>query len=82
MLTRKEIAAKVQRAPFAVELVKGDGYWYFTAEIMRDGKCVFWDSKSICIMYLHYLPDDQWLSHGNDFMDLCETEARERGLIQ
>lgn len=73
-MTRQEIAAQVaQGSRFEVELVKGEGYWYFTASADN-----FYETDSIYVMYKGSLTDAQWLVEGRDFVAKCEAEFQER----
>ncbi|MFO0201890.1 MAG: hypothetical protein ACK528_02040 [Alphaproteobacteria bacterium] len=77
-MTRHQIAAKIAAATGTaceIELVKGDGYWYFTvSDVARN----IWESKSECVMYLGSIPASRWIEWGVSFVNQVEADQAER----
>lgn len=74
-MTRNEIAAIVaEGSPFEVELVKGEGYWYFTASADK-----FYETRSVYVMRKSDLTDAAWIAEGRDFIDHCKLELENWG---
>lgn len=77
-MTRNQIAAKIAArtgTACAVELVKGEGYWYFTAsDVARN----IYESKSEYVMYLGEMTPAEWVALGAAFVSQVEADYAER----
>jgi hypothetical protein len=77
-MTRNQIAAAVAAATktaATVELVKGKGYWYFTAsDVARN----LFDSETILVMRLNDMPSARWVEDGVAFVSRVEADYAER----
>lgn len=62
MITCKAITARLRAEGLPLELVKGEGYFYF---VFDDG--AIWESHSIYVCFLNQLSVDRWLEAGRDF---------------
>lgn len=84
MKTRNQIAAAVEAETatrLTVELVKGEGYWYFTFTAKDDGKVVFYQTESVYTMRLSDMSEAAWLAEGRYYLAKAETawaEMQER----
>lgn len=79
-MNRDQIAAHVGRnSELSVELVKGDGYWYFVFTKMDNaGKCVFYDTNSVMVPRKSDLSDKAWIAEGEYFLKKAEREYQDR----
>ena len=77
-MTRTEVAAKVAKqtqTACAIELVKGEGYWYFTAsDVARN----IYESQTEYVMYLSDMMSSEWVNRGSTFVANVEAEYAER----
>jgi len=74
--TRNEIAALVQgQSPVSIELVKGEGYWYFTAS---DSTRNIYDSHSVYTMRLSDQTPAEWAAIGTAFLNQVEQDYSDR----
>lgn len=77
-MTRNQIAAAIAKqtgTAATVELVKGEGYWYFTAS---DTARNIYDSQSEYVMYLSEMSDAEWIARGVSFINRVEAEYADR----
>lgn len=80
-MTRNEIALQVaSNTGVAVELVKGEGYWYFTATWLADGQVKAYDTESVYTMRLGDMPPARWIETGKAFVAGFVADLQERGL--
>ena len=77
-VTAKNIAKQLKaETGRSLELVKGEGYWYFTyEECDGEGKCTRFDTHSVYTMYLGSLSFDQWMDEGRAFVSHLINEDR------
>jgi hypothetical protein len=77
-MTRTQIAAAVAaqtKTTATVELVKGEGYWYFTvSDVARN----LYDSETILTMRLNDMPPARWIATGVEFVNRVEAEYAAR----
>lgn len=83
-MTRNEIARHVQgNTGVLTELVKGEGYWYFTATwTNREGKVELYETESVYVMRLGDMPAARWIEEGRRFIAGVVATLKERGLYQ
>lgn len=75
-MTRNEIAAKVAKgSPFIVELVKGQGCWYFTAS---SPALNFYETRTVYTMRLSDQKPARWIEEGEDFVAECIAQLESR----
>lgn len=69
-LTKRNIEAALKRETGAtVELVRGEGYHYFSYEQFSNGRCVRHETYSVYTMYLSDMTADRWMAEGREFID-------------
>lgn len=77
-MTRTQIAAKIAaetNTACTVELVKGEGYWYFTAsDVARN----IYESQTEYVMYLADMTSAEWAARGVSFINQVEADYAER----
>lgn len=54
-----------------VELVRGDGYWYFAYDDVPNN---IWETESVMTMYLNSLTVEQWVEIGKAFVKTVESK--------
>lgn len=54
-----------------LELVKGEGYWYFCYDDVEKG---IWETRSVMVVYLNHLTVDIWVEDGLDFVKEVESK--------
>lgn len=75
-MTRNEIARKVQgQSAIEIELVKGEGYWYFTASNVAMN---VYESQTEYVMYLSDMDDAEWIARGKSFLAQVEANYDDR----
>ena len=61
-----------------VELVKGDGYWYFAYVVEATAtRRMVYDTESVACMYLNSMPDERWIAEGRPFVERMNAELAE-----
>jgi hypothetical protein len=72
-LTKRNIEAALKtETGVSVELIRGEGYHYFSYEQFSNGRCIRYETYSVYTMYLNDLPLDRWMAEGREFIDsLC-----------
>jgi hypothetical protein len=62
-----------------IELVKGDGYWYFIYSAVNDfGTVVLHETHSVPVMYLCDMTKPSWINEGQRFIDRIEEQNAAR----
>ena len=71
-INAKKVLKKIG-CPF-LELVKGDGYWYFVYDNIP---AKTYKTESVYCMRLNDMTVDQWAGIGKDFVEKMDAEAAE-----
>ncbi len=74
--TSKDVIKKIKVPNWlTLELVKGEGYWYFVAD-SRD--LTIHETKSVYCMFLNQMDIGRWVDDGKAFVEELEVIKKER----
>lgn len=88
-MSLKKINARLQKIDPCVELVKGDGYHYFTFDnladestlskpVLKEGSVQIFEDESVYITYTSHWSDDRWVEEGRTFSQKMRAKHSEQ----